>query len=165
MYNHLSSIINFLQDILRIFMSRDNTRNNHVNRERKTNYIFNMIWNNTDIKHDTCCSNNLFQICWHNIKQDCYHALYVLLEQHYSHLLVHQPWTVPFQQTSTTLLTTMFHRVQHNTVHACSEQHCSLRLLTTCNRLSIFTRVSATVIWDSLRAMTIFVFHRLVMNF
>ena len=59
MYNHLSSVINFLQDILCIFMSRDNTRNNHVNCERKTNYIFNMIWNNTDIKHDTCCSNNL----------------------------------------------------------------------------------------------------------
>ena len=32
------------------------------------------------------------------------------------------------------------HRVQHNTVHACSEQHCSC-LLTTCNRLCVFTRV------------------------
>ena len=127
MYNHLSSIIIFLQDIVCIFMSRDNTRNNHVNRERKTNYIFNMIWNNTDIKHDTSCSNNLFQICWHNIKQDCYHAWYVLLEQHCSHLLVHQPGTVLFEQTWTTLLTTMFTGcsttlftpVPNSTVHAC----------------------------------------------
>ena len=34
------------------------------------------------------------QICWHNIKQDCYHD--VLLEQHCSRLFVHQPWTVLF---------------------------------------------------------------------
>ena len=112
MYNHLSSVINFLQDILCIFRKP---------RERKTNYIFNMIWNNTDIKHDACCPNNLFQICCHNIKQDCYHAWYVLLKQHCSRLLVHQPETVLFEQTWT----------KH------CWQHCS-RLLTTCNRLLRF---------------------------
>ena len=103
----MSSATNFVQDILWIFMSGDNTKNNHVNRERKTNYIFNMIWNKTDINHDTCCSNNLFHICWHNIKQDYYHAWYVLLEQYCSRRLVHHPWTVLFEQTWTTLLTTM----------------------------------------------------------
>ena len=39
------------------------------------------------------------------------------------------------------------HRVQHNTVHACSEQHCS-RLLTTCNRLCVFTRVVTIVVFS-----------------
>ena len=101
------------------FISRDNTRNNHVNRERKTNYILNLISNNTDVKHDTCC--------WHNIEHDCYHAWYVLLEQHCSRLLVHEPWTVLFEHTWTTLLitmftgcsTTLFTPVPNSTVQAC----------------------------------------------
>ena len=78
--------------MLCIFISRDNTRNNHVNRERKYIYIYSTWYEtiliDTDIKHDTCC--------WHNIKHDCYHAWYALLELHCSRLLVHQPWTVLF---------------------------------------------------------------------
>ena len=116
-----------------------NTRNNHVNRERKTNYIFNMIWNNTDIKHDTCCSNNLFQICW----------------QHKTGLLSCSMCTVRtalFTPVGSSALNSAVrtglnntvdnnvHRVQHNTVHACSEQYCS-GLLTTCSMLCVFTRV------------------------
>ena len=144
MYNHLSSIINFLQDILCIFMSLDNTWHNHVNRERKTNYIFNMIWNNTDIKHDTCCSNNLF---WN------------LLTQHKTGLpscLICTVRTTLFTPVGSSALNSAVrtdlnnnvdnnvHRVQHNTVHPCSEQHC-LRLLTICNRLCVFTRVGQRI--------------------
>ena len=82
-----------MQDILCIFISRDNTRNNHVNRERKYIYIYSTWYEtiliDTDIKHDTCCSNNLLQICWHNIKQDCYHAWSVLLNS-----IVHAFWFI-----------------------------------------------------------------------
>ena len=124
MYNHLSSIITFLQDILCIFMSRDNTRNNHVNRERKTNYIFK--WYETILISSMirAVPTTIFEICLHNIKQDCYHAWYVLLEQHCSRLLVQY---VLFEQTWTTLLTTMFTGcsttlftpVPNSTVYAC----------------------------------------------
>ena len=80
--------------------------------ERKTNYIFNLISNNTDIKHDTCC--------WHNIEHDCYHAWYVLLEQHCSRLLVHlspeQCCFTPVDNLQQVVRFCVFTRVNHPTV-------------------------------------------------
>ena len=105
MYNHLSSVINFFQDILCIFMSRDNTRNNHVNCERKTNYIFNMIWNNTDIKHDTCCSNNLLTQHKTGLLSCLICTVRTAL---FTPVGSSEPWTVLLEETWTTLLTTMF---------------------------------------------------------
>ena len=116
MYNHLSSIITFLQDILCIFMSRDNTRNNHVNRERKTNYIFNMIWNNTDIKHDTCCSNNHF---WNLFTQHKTGLLSCLICTVRTALFTPVGSVRAVRTDLNNTVDNNVHRVQHNTVYAC----------------------------------------------
>ena len=86
-----------------------------------------MIWNNTDIKHDTCCSNNLCSL---------------LLTQHKTGLLSCLIWTVEtalFTPVGSSALNSAVrtglkstvdnnvHRVQHNTVHVCSEQYCMFR--------------------------------------
>ena len=140
MYNHLSSVINFLQNILSTFMSRDTTRNKHVNRERKK--IIYSTWYETILISSMirAVPTTFVHSCWHNIKQVCYHAWYELSKQHCSRLLVHQPWTVLFEQAWRALLTTMFTGCSTTLFTSVPNSTACSGLLTTCSKLSVFTR-------------------------
>ena len=128
-----------MQDILCIFMSRDNTRNNHVNRERKK--IIYSTWYETILISSmiravpTTFSNLLTQP-----KTGLLSCLICTVRAALFTPVGSSALNSAVRTDLNNTVDNNAHRVQHNTVHVCSEQHCSC-LLTSCNSFCVFTCV------------------------